>query len=50
MGSSITAKVVTNFLSKVRIRGEGRVGSQVGNALRSGVVLLAWGSTPAGAT
>ena len=26
VGSSITYKVVTNFLSKVRIRGEGRVG------------------------
>ena len=26
VGSSITYTVVTNFLSKVRIRGEGRVG------------------------
>lgn len=40
VGSSITYKVVTNFLSKVRIRGEGRVGSQVGKCPRSpGVVL-----------
>ena len=40
MGSSITYKVVTNFLSKVKIRGEGRVGSRVGKCPRSpGVVL-----------
>ena len=40
VGSSITYKVVTNFLSKVKIRGEGRVGSQVGKCPRSpGVVL-----------
>ena len=39
VGSTITYKVVTNFLSKVRIRGEGRVGSQVGKHPRSGVVL-----------
>ena len=39
VGSSITYKVVTNFLSKVRIRGERRVGSQVGKHPRSGVVL-----------
>ena len=39
VGSSITYKVVTNFLSKVKI-GEGRVGSQVGKRPRSpGVVL-----------
>lgn len=39
VGSSITYKVVTNFLSKVKI-GEGRVGSQVGKCPRSpGVVL-----------
>ena len=40
MGSSITYKVVTNFLSKVKIRGAGRVGSRVGKCPRSpGVVL-----------
>ena len=40
VGSSITYKVVTNFLSKVKIRGEGRVGSQEGKCPRSpGVVL-----------
>ena len=39
VGSSITYKVVTNFLSKVRISGEGKVGSQIGKQPRSRVVL-----------
>ena len=38
-GSSITYKVIANFLFGVRIRGEGSVGNQAGKCPRSGVVL-----------
>ena len=36
VGSPTTYKVITNFLLKVRIRGEGRVGDQVGKCAPGG--------------